>query len=96
VTAAFDGDEKIIRARKLHRANNVRDSRTAGDQAGLLIDARIPDASSRSVAGVAPQQRLPVEFMSERLDGRPLYGGAIAPPELRSDHVVPCRNEQRQ
>jgi hypothetical protein len=26
VTAAFDGDEKIIRARKLHRANNVRDS----------------------------------------------------------------------
>jgi hypothetical protein len=41
VTAAFNCDEKIVRARKLHRVNNVRHSRTARDQTGMLIDARI-------------------------------------------------------
>jgi hypothetical protein len=30
VSAAFDRDEKIIRARKLHGEDNIRGSRTAG------------------------------------------------------------------
>jgi hypothetical protein len=53
VTAAFDSDKKIVRARKLHRPNNVHYTRTAGDQAGMLIDARIPYPPSRSIASVA-------------------------------------------
>src|SRR5437588_1579711 len=47
VTAAFDRDEKIVSARKLHGANDVGRIRTANDQARMLVNARIPNTSSR-------------------------------------------------
>jgi len=54
VTAAFDRDEKIIGARKLHGANDIGRVRTLGDQARMLINARIPNTSSRIVGGIVP------------------------------------------
>jgi hypothetical protein len=46
VAAAFDGDEKIVGARKLHGANGVGRFPTAGYQARMLINARIPNTPS--------------------------------------------------
>ena len=46
VAAAFDRDEKIVRTRKLHGANDVGRFPTAGDQARMLVDARIPNTPS--------------------------------------------------
>jgi hypothetical protein len=46
VAAAFDRDKKVVRTRKLHGANDVGRFRTAGDQAWMFIDARIPNTPS--------------------------------------------------
>src|SRR5205823_2412005 len=82
VTAAFDCDEKIVSTRKLHGANNIGRVRTTNDQAWMFVNARIPNTSSRIVAGIAGQQRLPTEPASERLDGRSVQGGSSAAFEL--------------
>jgi hypothetical protein len=87
VTAAFDRDEKIVGARKLHGANDIGRVRTANDQAWMLVNGRIPNTSSRIVAGIAGQQRLPTESTSERLDGHLAHGGSSAAFEHRRFHV---------
>jgi TCP-1/cpn60 chaperonin family len=46
VAAAFDPDDKMVRTREFHRANDVSRSRTAGDQTWMFIDARIPNTPS--------------------------------------------------
>jgi hypothetical protein len=46
VTAAFDRDEKIVSARKLHGANDIGRVRAANDKAWMLVNARIPNTSS--------------------------------------------------
>src|SRR5437868_11374209 len=87
VTAAFDRDEKIVGARKPHGTNNIGPVQTAGDQARMLVNARVPNTSSRIIAGIAGQQALPTQPTSERLDGRLAHGGAIAAFERRRFHV---------
>src|SRR3981081_2832751 len=66
VAAAFDRDEQVVRTSKLHGMNDIRHTRTAGNQTRMPIDARIPDPTRRIVAGIARLGDLPMKVILER------------------------------
>ena len=55
-------------AREVDGGNHVGDSRAAGDERGMFVDAGIPDLTGAVVAAVARLKKLTVKYQSEGLN----------------------------
>src|SRR5215470_18528740 len=53
VAAAAHGDEQFLGARELHGVDDIGRAGAAGDEAGVLVDARVPNFARPVVGGVA-------------------------------------------
>ncbi len=89
MAAASDRGEQIVGTGKLHGVDGIDHPGTAGNQAGVLVDAGIPNPARRVVTGIARSDDLPVEITLERLYEGLVDSGAIAPLQPRHVHVRP-------
>jgi hypothetical protein len=86
-----DGDQQILVPREADGADHVGHPGTARDQAGMLVDAGIPDPARRRIGGVARKDRLADETLLEGRDSGRVDGGAVAPfqAECLQDSPLP-------
>ena len=89
VAAAADGDEQIVRTREFHGVHDIGRAGAAGDEAGVLVDARVPNLAGLVVAGFAGLDDGAVEGLRELLDGGGVDGSAVALLQSMVSHGAP-------
>ena len=64
----FNGDQKLVLARKVHGIDHVGHARAAGDYARALVDNGVPDPPRLVISRVARTDHFSLESRPEHLD----------------------------